>query len=76
MRTGSFRIFVYYIQGKEKKVSIRDFFYRKAAGRKKEKRIQEEQIWEEFYEYCPNCEANLTLQKGYSRQYPYWKCRG
>lgn len=82
MRTGSFRIFVYYMQGKGKKVSIRDFFYRKAAGRKKanriqnENQIQEERIGEEFYEYCPNCEANLTLQKGYSRQYPYWKCRG
>ncbi len=20
---------------------------------------------EDFYEYCPNCYANLTLQKGY-----------
>ncbi len=28
------------------------------------------------YEFCPRCEANLTLQKGYSNQLPYWICRG
>lgn len=28
------------------------------------------------YEFCPRCEANLTLQKGYSNELPYWICRG
>ena len=28
------------------------------------------------YEYCPNCDANLTLQKGYDNSLPYWICRG
>lgn len=28
------------------------------------------------YEFCPRCEANLTLQKGYSNTLPYWICLG
>lgn len=28
------------------------------------------------YEFCPRCEANLTLQKGYSNELPFWNCRG
>lgn len=28
------------------------------------------------YEYCPRCDANLTLQKGYSNALPNWICRG
>lgn len=28
------------------------------------------------HEFCPRCEANLTLQKGYSNEKPYWICRG
>lgn len=28
------------------------------------------------HEFCPRCEANLTLQKGYSNQLPYWVCKG
>lgn len=31
---------------------------------------------EEYYEYCPQCDANLSLQKGYSKNLPYWKCKG
>lgn len=31
---------------------------------------------EGFYEYCPRCDANLTLQKGYSNALPYWVCLG
>lgn len=30
----------------------------------------------EQYEYCPRCDANLTLQKGYSNDLPYWVCKG
>lgn len=30
----------------------------------------------EPYEYCPRCDANLTLQKGYSNEAPYWVCKG
>ena len=28
------------------------------------------------YEYCTCCDANLTLQKGYRNDLPYWVCRG
>lgn len=28
------------------------------------------------YEFCPKCDANLTLQKGYSNDLPFWNCRG
>ena len=28
------------------------------------------------YEYCPRCDANLTLQKGYDNALPYWICKG
>lgn len=28
------------------------------------------------YEFCPRCEANLTLQKGFSRELPNWICKG
>lgn len=28
------------------------------------------------YEYCTRCDANLTLQKGYSSDFPYWVCKG
>lgn len=28
------------------------------------------------YEFCPRCEANLTLQRGYSNTLPYWNCKG
>ena len=27
-------------------------------------------------EFCPRCDANLTLQKGYDNSLPYWKCLG
>lgn len=30
----------------------------------------------DMYEYCPRCEANLTLQKGYRNDLPYWICKG
>ena len=30
----------------------------------------------DLYEYCPRCDANLTLQKGYRSDLPYWICRG
>lgn len=29
-----------------------------------------------YYEYCKRCNANLTLQKGFRNELPYWKCRG
>lgn len=31
---------------------------------------------DEYYEFCPRCEANLTLQKGYSNTLPFWVCKG
>ncbi len=31
---------------------------------------------EYYYEYCPHCYANLTLQKGYDPSLKYWECRG
>lgn len=30
----------------------------------------------EQYEYCPRCDANLTLQKGYKNTLSYWICKG
>ena len=27
-------------------------------------------------EFCPRCDANLTLQKGYRNDLPYWVCKG
>ena len=30
----------------------------------------------EPYEFCPRCDANLTLQKGYRNDLPYWVCKG
>lgn len=27
-------------------------------------------------EFCPRCDANLTLQKGYCNDLPYWNCLG
>ena len=28
------------------------------------------------FEYCPRCDANLNLQKGYDHDLPYWVCSG
>ncbi len=28
------------------------------------------------YEFCPRCDANLTLQKGFSSDLPFWDCLG
>lgn len=28
------------------------------------------------HEFCPRCEANLTLQKGYRNDLPFWICKG
>lgn len=28
------------------------------------------------HEFCPRCEANLTLQRGYDNTLPYWICLG
>ena len=30
----------------------------------------------DYYEFCPNCDANLTLQRGYNASLPYWTCLG
>ena len=30
----------------------------------------------QVYEYCPRCDANITLQKGYRNDLPYWNCLG
>ncbi len=30
----------------------------------------------EPYEFCPRCDANLTFQKGYRNDLPYWICKG
>ncbi len=31
---------------------------------------------EEYFEFCPYCYANLTLQKGYESSLNYWVCKG
>ncbi len=35
-----------------------------------------EETFDPPYEYCPRCNANLTLQKGYRNDLPYWICLG
>lgn len=30
----------------------------------------------ELHEYCPRCDAILTLQKGYDHNVPFWVCKG
>ncbi|MCR5654403.1 MAG: serine/threonine protein kinase [Lachnospiraceae bacterium] len=30
----------------------------------------------EEHEFCPNCQADLTMQKGYHNDFPYWVCKG
>ena len=37
---------------------------------------QEYSVSKPEFEYCTNCDANLTLQKGYSNELPYWICKG
>ncbi|MBQ0027287.1 MAG: protein kinase [Lachnospiraceae bacterium] len=49
-------------------MSIFDFFFGK-----KEKRSDLPFV---EYEFCPRCDARLTLQKGYSNTLPFWNCRG
>ncbi len=45
----------------------------KAFFEKKNKSV----IFDDYsYEFCTNCDANLTLQKGYSNDLPYWICKG
>lgn len=29
-----------------------------------------------IYQYCPRCDANLTMQRDYSADLPYWTCLG
>lgn len=31
---------------------------------------------DDSHEFCPRCEANITMQKGYSNELPYWVCKG
>ncbi len=50
--------------------SIRDYLKRKKIVN----RTSVEELKE--YEYCPRCSANITLQKGYSNDLPYWECKG
>ena len=45
----------------------------KSLFRKKNKSIT---VDDNSYEFCTNCDANLTLQKGYSNDLPYWICKG
>lgn len=45
-----------------------DFLFRKKVNNK--------DISAYNYEFCPRCEANLTLQKGYNNELSYWVCKG
>jgi DNA-directed RNA polymerase subunit M/transcription elongation factor TFIIS len=40
------------------------------------KRNTSEETMDDYYEYCPHCYANLTLQKGYDSSLKYWECKG
>ncbi len=52
-------------------MSLFSFFKNRINGNK-----DEDEQYDNMYEYCPNCDANLTLQKGYSSDMPYWVCKG
>lgn len=52
-------------------MSLFDFFHKKT-----EYQNSNAVDSEGTYEFCPRCEANITLQKGYSNDLPYWVCRG
>ncbi len=40
------------------------------------KKSQQVDSHDNWYEYCPHCYANLTLQKGYDPSLKYWECKG
>ena len=40
------------------------------------KRIDSDGVSESTYEYCPRCNANLTLQDGYGPELSHWICKG
>lgn len=42
-------------------------------GIRKNRRVH---TWDKKCEFCTNCDANLTFQKGYSHDLPYWICKG
>ncbi|MGN0386215.1 MAG: protein kinase [Lachnospiraceae bacterium] len=44
--------------------------------KKRKYRNPDSEALEPTYEFCPRCEANLTLQKGYSNSLPFWNCKG
>lgn len=33
-------------------------------------------IEEEYHEYCPRCQADLTMQNGFHNDISYWRCKG
>lgn len=39
-------------------------------------KAEESNNGESFYEYCPRCDANLQLQKGFDPSVSRWLCRG
>jgi len=44
--------------------------------KKKTKYINKDADSSNEHEFCPRCEANITMQKGYSNDLSYWICRG
>lgn len=63
---------------KQFEASLKNYPYPKDAAFEKEQFDMAKEVIraECFYEYCPRCDANLTLQKGYSNKLPYWVCKG
>ena len=59
-------------KNKERKKATESGEVRNATSRPEEFLPEEN----ETYEFCPRCQANLTLQKGYSNDLPYWICKG
>ena len=49
---------------------------RQAISYKNSKASAPDPDYDYEYEYCPNCYANLALQKGYRNDFPYWICKG
>lgn len=55
---------------------MRDKFLRLFRLKTTASKPESDTLRPEEYEFCPRCEANLTLQKGYSNDLPNWICKG
>lgn len=46
------------------------------VNKEEPKEIKRQYIKRDSHEYCPRCDANISLQKGYRNDLSYWICKG